>query len=78
VISGKEIRLAWIPMPLSHTTQKVIFLLTILIRIFPHRVIDGFDTLDDLEKLPVDEKSFRPKTEIKIRRVTIHANPLAD
>lgn len=43
-----------------------------------HRVIDGFDTLDDLEKLPVDEKSFRPKTEIKIRRVTIHANPLAD
>ena len=65
-------------MPLSHTTQKVIFLLTILIRIFRHRVIDGFDTLDDLEKLPVDEKSFRPKTEIKIRRVTIHANPLAD
>ena len=45
---------------------------------FIYRVIDGFDTLDDLEKLPVDEKSFKPKTEIKIRRITIHANPLAD
>ncbi|XP_065917044.1 peptidyl-prolyl cis-trans isomerase-like 3 [Dysidea avara] len=42
------------------------------------KVIDGFDTVDDLEKLPVDDKSFRPKSEVKIRRITIHANPLAD
>jgi len=45
---------------------------------YPGRIIDGFDTLDDLEKLPVDDKSFRPKAEVKIRRITIHANPLAD
>ena len=42
------------------------------------RVIDGWDTLDDLEKVPVHEKTFKPTTDICIRRVTIHANPLAD
>ena len=42
-----------------------------------NRVIDGFDTLDDLEKVPVEEKTFKPKTEIRIRRITIHANPIA-
>ena len=42
------------------------------------RVIDGFDTLDDLEKVPVEDKTFRPTTEICIRRVTIHANPIAE
>ncbi|XP_062515158.1 peptidyl-prolyl cis-trans isomerase-like 3 [Corticium candelabrum] len=42
------------------------------------RVIYGFETLDDLEKVPVDEKSYKPTTEIRIRNVTIHANPLAD
>ncbi|KAL5011875.1 hypothetical protein ScPMuIL_010426 [Solemya velum] len=41
------------------------------------KVIDGFDTLDELEKLPVSEKKFRPLTEIHIRNVTIHANPIA-
>ena len=40
------------------------------------RVIDGFDTLDNLEKAPVDEK-HRPLTNIHIIDVTIHANPLA-
>ena len=46
---------------------------------FPHnRMIDGWETLDDLEKLPVHEKTYRPTTEIRIRRITIHANPLAD
>ena len=43
-----------------------------------NRVIDGFETLDDLEKVPVHEKTFRPLTDIYVRRVTIHANPLAD
>ncbi|KAI9631762.1 cyclophilin-like domain-containing protein [Dioszegia hungarica] len=42
------------------------------------RVIDGADTtLDTMEKVPVNEKN-RPKTEIKILNVTIHANPLAE
>ena len=43
----------------------------------PARVIDGWETLDDLEKVPVHEKSFRPLSNIYLRRVTIHANPLA-
>lgn len=42
-----------------------------------YRVIDGWETLDDMEKVPVHEKTFRPTTDICIRRVTIHANPLA-
>lgn len=42
------------------------------------RVIDGFDILDDLEKLPVNEKNYRPFDEVRINSVTIHANPLAD
>ena len=41
-------------------------------------MIDGWETLDDLEKVPVHEKTFRPTTEIRLRRVTIHANPLAE
>ncbi|CAI9622837.1 unnamed protein product [Staurois parvus] len=41
------------------------------------KVIDGLDTLDELEKLPIHEKSFRPLTEVRIKDVTIHANPFA-
>lgn len=41
------------------------------------KVIDGFDTLDELEKLPVNEK-HRPEREVHIRSVTIHANPMAE
>lgn len=41
------------------------------------RVIDGFQALDELEKLPVNPKSYRPLVEKKINSVTIHANPLA-
>lgn len=41
------------------------------------RVIDGWETLDDLEKVPVHEKTYKPTTDIRLRRVTIHANPLA-
>ena len=40
------------------------------------RVIDGFPTLDALEKVPVEGET--PITPIKIRNVTIHANPIAD
>lgn len=43
--------------------------------VFGH-VIDGLDTLDKLEKVPVDG-SDRPRQEIRLNRVTIHANPLA-
>jgi peptidyl-prolyl cis-trans isomerase-like 3 len=41
------------------------------------RVIDGFETLDALEKLPVNEKNYRPEVDVRIRSVTIHANPIA-
>lgn len=41
------------------------------------KVIDGLDTLDDLEKQLVNEKNYRPLTEIRLQSVTIHANPLA-
>lgn len=40
------------------------------------RIIDGFDTLDALERLVVDERD-RPVRDVKIERVTIHANPFA-
>ncbi|CCF75630.1 peptidyl-prolyl cis-trans isomerase-like 3 [Babesia microti strain RI] len=40
------------------------------------RVIDGFDTLDKLEKEPVKEKN-RPVKDIIIESITIHANPIA-
>jgi len=41
-------------------------------------VIDGIEVLDELEHIPVDEKTFRPKYDIKIKNVTIHANPIAE
>lgn len=44
--------------------------------VFGH-VISGFETLDALEKVPVDDND-RPLTPVKIRSVTIHANPIAD
>lgn len=42
-----------------------------------NRVIDGLETLDEIEKLPVNEKTFRPLTETRIKDVTVHANPFA-
>ncbi len=44
--------------------------------VFGH-VISGFETLDALEKVPVDDRD-KPLTPVKIRSVTIHANPIAD
>lgn len=41
------------------------------------RVIDGFETLDELERLPVSPKNFRPLSDVRINSITIHANPLA-
>ncbi|RKP24581.1 cyclophilin-like domain-containing protein, partial [Syncephalis pseudoplumigaleata] len=42
------------------------------------KVIDGADsTLDAIEKVPVDQKN-RPIQEIRIRSITIHANPIAE
>lgn len=40
------------------------------------KVIDGFEVLDELEKVECDKK-FRPVNEVAIKNVTIHANPLA-
>lgn len=43
------------------------------------RVIDGVqDTLKKIEQAAVDEKTFRPLEDIKIEKITIHANPIAD
>ena len=41
------------------------------------RVIDGFDALDAIEKIPVDAK-HRPLKETKLLSSTIHANPIAE
>jgi peptidyl-prolyl cis-trans isomerase-like 3 len=41
------------------------------------RLIDGWDTLDTMEAVHVDKKN-RPTDPIRIERVQIHANPLAD
>ena len=41
------------------------------------RVIAGFETLDEMERTPVREKG-RPLTDIRIKSVVIHANPIAD
>ena len=40
------------------------------------QVIDGFETLDAMERAPVNEKS-RPLNDLRIVSITIHANPLA-
>ena len=42
-----------------------------------YRVIDGMETLDRMERVPVDRKR-RPEEPITVDRVTIHANPFAD
>jgi peptidyl-prolyl cis-trans isomerase-like 3 len=39
-------------------------------------MVDGFETLDKLEKEAVG-KNNRPLNDIKITEVTIHANPIA-
>ncbi|EAR87628.1 peptidyl-prolyl cis-trans isomerase, cyclophilin-type protein (macronuclear) [Tetrahymena thermophila SB210] len=41
------------------------------------KVIDGWEALDLMEKEPIDAND-RPLNEIKINKVTIHANPIAD
>ena len=41
------------------------------------RVIHGFEILDVMERQPVKGKKFRPVNEIILKKVTIHANPLA-
>ena len=41
------------------------------------RVLEGWDTLDGMEAVGVDKKN-RPQEPIRIERVTVHANPLAD
>lgn len=40
------------------------------------QVLDGFDVLDKLERVPVGKKS-RPLTDIVLERITIHVNPIA-
>ena len=41
------------------------------------KLIDGFESLDLMEKEPVDAKE-RPLNEIKLYSVTVHSNPIAD
>jgi peptidyl-prolyl cis-trans isomerase-like 3 len=40
-------------------------------------VIDGFDTLDAMERTPVGAK-HRPVAPMSITGVTVHANPFAE
>ena len=40
------------------------------------KLIDGMETLDAIEKVPVSKKN-KPLSEITIKNITIHANPLA-
>ena len=43
------------------------------------KLISGLDVLDDIERLKVgDQVNWKPDIEIKIKTVTIHANPMAD
>ena len=42
------------------------------------KVIDGFDVLDAIERVPVDPKTDKPLIDISILSTTIHANPIAD
>merc|ERR1712048_859832 len=42
------------------------------------KVIDGLEALDDFEKLPVNEKNYKPLKEVRLMNITIHANPIAD
>jgi peptidyl-prolyl cis-trans isomerase-like 3 len=41
------------------------------------RVIDGFETLDAMEREPVG-KNNKPNNEIKIYSVNVHSNPIAE
>ncbi|ODO00596.1 peptidyl-prolyl cis-trans isomerase-like 3 [Cryptococcus wingfieldii CBS 7118] len=41
------------------------------------KVIDGLEVLDTMERTPVNPKN-RPLQEIRLERVTVHANPIAD
>ena len=41
------------------------------------RVLEGWETLDALEGVEVDAKG-RPRGEVRILEVKVHANPLAD
>jgi len=41
------------------------------------RILDGWETLDAIEKVPVGGKNSRPLQDVVIENVTIHANPLA-
>lgn len=41
------------------------------------KVIDGWDTLDALERVGVDEK-YRPLQDVRLKSVKIHANPIAE
>jgi hypothetical protein len=76
-----------VPSSLSHIQNRVISMASILfsastcsttkLQANNFRLIDGFDTLDLLEKEEVNKK-HRPLREIRLKNVTIHANPLAD
>ncbi|XP_059487068.1 peptidyl-prolyl cis-trans isomerase-like 3 [Neocloeon triangulifer] len=41
------------------------------------KVIDGLEALDELEKMAVNPKTYRPLTDTRVNKITIHANPLA-
>ena len=61
----------------SNTFSKIVKEFTNDFYYFLYRVIDGLDVVDELEKLPVNPKNYRPTSETRISSVTIHANPIA-
>lgn len=65
---------------LKHTTRGVVSMansghLDNVYTVFG-KVIGGWETLDAIEKVPVEHD--RPVTPIRITRITIHANPIAE
>jgi peptidyl-prolyl cis-trans isomerase-like 3 len=42
------------------------------------RIIDGFNALDLMEQEPINESNDKPLNEIKIFKIIIHANPVAE
>jgi peptidyl-prolyl cis-trans isomerase-like 3 len=42
------------------------------------RMLEGWDVLEKMKKLPIGPKKNRPLNPPVIERITIHANPLAD
>ena len=82
--NGSQWFLTYAPQPsldLKWAYEQIFLILTLLSPRYTvfGKVIDGWDTLDELERIPVNPKNHRPLkgVEATINGVTIHANPMA-